>query len=104
MAPLLLDRGADLEPGAENDNQFLAPLHLAFDHCQLEVVRLFLDRGANVDVKTHADATPLYYACHQGHVEMAQLLLARGADVNATKKLAGIETSPAAYSMRKWTF
>jgi len=49
---------------------------------QLEVARLLLDRGAEVDAQKRGQ-TALHWAARGGHVEMAELLLARGAAVNA---------------------
>jgi ankyrin repeat protein len=49
---------------------------------QLEIARLLLDSGGNVNAHKRGQ-TALHWAARGGHVEMAELLLARGADVGA---------------------
>lgn len=57
-------------------------LHLNFGH--LEIVKLTLDRGADIDAvsKNKFSATPLQGAAAMENLELAQLLIARGANVN----------------------
>src|ERR1044071_4356580 len=45
------------------------------------VVRLLLDKGANVNPETTSN-TPLMYAASEGNEEVVKFLLARGAQVN----------------------
>jgi ankyrin repeat protein len=45
-------------------------------------VKAFLDKGIDVNAKTHYGATALAYACDKGHTELVKLLLERGADPN----------------------
>jgi ankyrin repeat protein len=50
---------------------------------QVEIIRLLLDRGVNVNASppgSHWTATPLHTAAIQGHVAAVALLLAKGAD------------------------
>ena len=59
------------------------PLHWASKTGHIEVVRLLLEKGADVnDILT----TPLYWASTNGHVEVVRLLLKKGADVNAASQ------------------
>ena len=55
----------------------------------VDVVRLLLDRGAEVNGKTIGGWTPIHYAAWYGHVDVATLLLGRGAEVNV-KDNAGL--------------
>ena len=48
-----------------------------------DMVRSFLDNGANIEVKNDAGATPLIFASAKGHSDVVKLLLERGAHVNA---------------------
>ncbi|KAH9046646.1 ankyrin repeat protein, partial [Lactarius hengduanensis] len=69
----LLEHGAD--PNA-CDNNHSTPLHQASSKGLLEVARLLLSYGANVDEKDGEGRTPLQVTEHQ---EMTKLLLEHGA-------------------------
>ncbi|MBI3600942.1 MAG: ankyrin repeat domain-containing protein, partial [Nitrospinae bacterium] len=85
----LLNKGADVNKG---DTLFgLMPLTEAvFNDAPLEIVRLLLDKGADVNTKASAGSgwstltgKPIHFAVHNGNVNMVKLLLDRGADVGA---------------------
>ncbi len=48
-----------------------------------DMVKSFLDNGANIEVRNDAGATPLIFASAKGQKEVVALLLERGANVNA---------------------
>jgi len=73
-------------------------LSLAVNHGQLEIVRLLLDLGADVDERKMLDQVeeptltwgmPLWYAALAGQLEIVRLLLDRGADPNANVYASG---------------
>lgn len=79
-AQLLLDRGADADGGA---------LHAAATGSRLELVRLLLEAGADVNRRDpDTGRAPLHAAVAAGPdgdaAEIVRVLLAAGADVNAT--------------------
>ncbi|MEZ0225851.1 MAG: ankyrin repeat domain-containing protein [Alphaproteobacteria bacterium] len=76
---LLLDKGAAPNQGAPHD----APLMGAVNHRNLMAVRALLDAGAEVDVKSYNDETPLIAAAKNGLEDIVKALVERGADVNA---------------------
>lgn len=58
------------------------PLHLAAAQGNLEVARLLLDAGADLDGGDSDESTPLHCAVLNRRAEMVRFLLDRGADVN----------------------
>ena len=52
----------------------------------VDVARLLLDKGAEVDRANKDGTTPLYVAGHNGHVAAVRLLLDNGADINRADK------------------
>ena len=82
MAKFLMDSGADLN--AVSKNKFTAtPLQGAAVNKSIEVGRLLLDRGANVNPRNDDGGIPLHEAAGNGEIEFAKLLLDHGANVNA---------------------
>ncbi|KAF5826529.1 hypothetical protein DUNSADRAFT_2821 [Dunaliella salina] len=53
---------------------------------RLEVVKLLLDRGADMDMADEDGHTPLWQACYGGRLEVVKLLLDRGADMDMADK------------------
>ena len=49
----------------------------------LDICRLLIDKGAQLEVKDSIDCTPLHWAAIQGLIEIVRLLCDRGADVEA---------------------
>jgi ankyrin repeat protein len=50
---------------------------------RLEVVRLLLERGADLSARTNIGFTPLHRASSLDHTEVVRELVAHGADINA---------------------
>ncbi len=71
-------------------------LHLAAVHGRVKVVKLLLERGAEVNAKQKSELTALHLASLNGHTEVVKLLLERDAEVNA-KQESGI--TPLHYSI-----
>ena len=69
---------------ANQHNGACSPVILAVVHNRLQIVRLLLDKGADVNTMDNDSwCTPIFYAMHP-HVsaKILQLLIARGANVN----------------------
>jgi ankyrin repeat protein len=79
VAKTLLDAGASVDTYTTNDfaNQ---PLHAAAAGRHLEVCRLLLAAGADVNATQHGGYAPLHEAAQHGDVEMVELFLSAGAD------------------------
>lgn len=79
----LLDAGASVDTYGRNPfaNQ---PLHAAAAGRHVDVCRLLLAAGADVNAPQHGGYAPLHEAAGNGHVELAELFLSAGADPLAT--------------------
>jgi len=78
----LLDDGLDPNlTGIENYEAAL--LNTACNSNSLEIVKLLLAKGADVNLKGHGDYTPLMYAAESAKkTELMELLIEKGADIN----------------------
>lgn len=75
----LVTAGADVNVRSQQG----APLYLAAQWGQPDVVRLLLARGAAVNARDDVTGTALHAAAARGHKEAVEVLLEAGADVNA---------------------
>ncbi|KAK8016092.1 NB-ARC and ankyrin domain protein [Apiospora rasikravindrae] len=66
------------------DKMGLPPLLYAADKGHVDIAKLLIERGADVDAAGSSGWTPLTLALDRGHIDMARLLIERGADVNTT--------------------
>lgn len=86
MVKTLLQAGANANSAARNQMK-VAPIHSAAANrdvkTALEIVRMLLNAGADVNVTQHGGWTPLQQAAAHGNTELVRLLLERGADKNA---------------------
>lgn len=82
----LLAAGAEVNI-ASRETMKVTPLHSAAAARQLEIARVLLAHGADVNAR-QADSgfTPLHEAAANGDLELAKLLLEKGADINARMK------------------
>jgi hypothetical protein len=86
---------AALDAGVPTDAKFRydrTALSFAADRGQVEIVKLLLDRGADVNAKdSFYGVTALVWAANNGHVEVARILLARGATGAGDVLESGVE-------------
>merc|ERR1711965_913853 len=59
-----------------------SPLYIACKNGHVDVARLLLEKGAEVNWANKNGQTPLHIVCLQGHVDAARLLLDNGAEVD----------------------
>jgi ankyrin repeat protein len=88
VARLMLEHGANIHVRNKEDQ---TPHHLLlatwnkqwpYGHGDIDIIQLFLERGADVDAVDDDHSTLLHAASYHGSVEAAQLLLKRGANTN----------------------
>ena len=81
-----LENGGDVNV---TDEKGCSALFLATNLDSVEVIKILLDHGANINVQTHTTKqTPLINAAYVGNLEVVKLLVEKGADINI-KDMAG---------------
>jgi uncharacterized protein len=94
-ARLLLEHGAGVDVYTRNPfvNQ---PLHAAAAGRHIEVCRILLAAGADVNATQHGGYTPLHEAAQHGDTEMTELFLSAGADPSLTTEAGETAAATAA--------
>jgi ankyrin repeat protein len=82
VVEFLVEQGAGVN--AESQNQMrVRPIHAAVARRDLNIVRMLLEHGADVNVRQQMGFTPLHSAALHGDRGMIELLLQHGADATA---------------------
>ena len=80
-ARLLLERGADVHQRARNENIQVLPIHsAAADGGSVEIVRMLLDAGADVNATQPGGFRAIDAARMEGNEELERLLVKRGSE------------------------
>lgn len=85
----LIDFGVDPSTGDSLDEwerHFSPPIHLVVWRKDVDVGRVLVESGADINAKSEADESPLELAIRIGDPDMAQLLLEHGAVVDFGKQ------------------
>ncbi len=77
----LIVLGANLD-WQDEDNYNYTSLHLAAGKGYVEIARMLIDAGADVNVQNEWEQTPLHRAAIFGKVEIARMLIDAGADLD----------------------
>ena len=73
----------NINVNVKNDVSGSTPLHWAAANGHVEIVRLLLQNGADVNAKDRWDGTPLHWAASEGHIDILHLLVENGVDLEA---------------------
>jgi len=57
-------------------------LFIACENEYLEIVKLLIENGADINKSDNYGQTPLFIACQNGYLEIVKLLIENGADIN----------------------
>lgn len=82
VAAHLVNQGANINLAATNQMR-VAPIHAAAAARQIEIVKMLVENGADVNAKQQQGFVPLHAAAQNGDAEMTKLLLDHGADAKA---------------------
>ncbi len=74
----LIVLGANVNWQDENNNGW-TPLHMAAWNGRVEIARMLIDAGANVNVQNEWSNTPLHWAASRGQVKIVRMLIDAGA-------------------------
>eukprot|EP00933_Yihiella_yeosuensis_P047696 TRINITY_DN4360_c1_g2_i1.p1 TRINITY_DN4360_c1_g2~~TRINITY_DN4360_c1_g2_i1.p1 ORF type:complete len:283 (-),score=40.55 TRINITY_DN4360_c1_g2_i1:175-1023(-) len=85
-AAALLDAKADVAPRTSDSDR--TPLHAAAEQGHVDVCKLLIQHGANINESDGKIWTPLHWACASSREECALFLVESGADMNP-KTLSG---------------
>lgn len=97
IVSVLLKKGADVNLKSEKNKR--SPLHYACRGKEdLELVKMLIAAGAEIDSHEIDKETPLYYASYNGQLEVVKLLLGKGAALKGEYTKVG--SSPLNYAIR----
>ncbi|KAJ9272423.1 hypothetical protein DTO212C5_1608 [Paecilomyces variotii] len=84
IVKLFLHHGADVNFSVASSGK--KPLHAAAYRGHVDITRLLIERGCNVDAKEDDGWTALMLASQEGHLPLVNLLVEKSANVNAEEK------------------
>ncbi len=70
-------------PSVTDDLQDITPLHLAAETNSIDIARLLIDSGADIEAKDNDGLTPMHWAAETNSLDLVRLLIDRGADIEA---------------------
>ena len=82
VAALLAAGSVDQAVGQEADRDVQFALHYAAEGGYVEIARLLVNAGGDLNVRNVDNGTPLHVAAYRGHLEVARLLISAGASIN----------------------
>ena len=73
--------------GTDNRSRYSAPIHIAAEEGQLEILRFLIENGADVNSQDkYEKSTPLILAAREGHLACLELLIASGANLHVRER------------------
>ncbi len=99
----LLKKGADLHLHEgiaihHYNNDEDTPLHVSSYNGHLNIVKLLIEKGSDVNFRNRRKQTPLHLAIFNGHSDVIEYLISKGADIDAPENEGSNPASWAAYT------
>lgn len=82
IASLLIQHGANVKQRTKVGPAFFSSIVGPCQDGHLEMVKLLIENGVDVDVKEFRDFTPLRIAARNGHADIVQYLVEKGATID----------------------
>ncbi|MGR3302530.1 MAG: ankyrin repeat domain-containing protein [Candidatus Scalindua sp.] len=85
---LLIEMGADVNDVNEGGGYITkTALHEAIKRNSLDIVKILIENGANIETKNINKYTPLQMAAKQGKTDIVEILIEKGADLDAVEHI-----------------
>lgn len=72
-----------LDNGGDPNQDFIRGIRLLHETTNVEIAKLLISRGANVNATDYLNRTPLHYATKKKATKVAEVLISNGADIDA---------------------
>ena len=72
-----------LDNGGDPNQEFIRGIRLLHETTNVEIAKLLISRGANVNATDYLNRTPLHYATKEKATKVAEVLISNGADIDA---------------------
>ena len=80
MVEIMLENGIHPDESRPSDGRYLTALQVACDYGRADIVRLLVEKGANVEIKDDENKTPVIHAIESNSLDVVQYLLDFGCD------------------------
>jgi ankyrin repeat protein/mRNA-degrading endonuclease RelE of RelBE toxin-antitoxin system len=94
----LLKDGADPNSMYAVNEMGSTPLHIATSHDSLEMVKLLVEHGADMEARDHQGNTPFFFACVPKENSIMEYMLDQGANINMRTAQGGTALGMACYN------
>lgn len=72
-----------LDNGGDPNQEFIRGIRLLHETTSVEIAKLLISRGANVNATDYLNRTPLHYATKKKATKVAEVLISNGANIDA---------------------
>jgi len=99
LVTYLINKGSDINTRTNRPGD--TPLHNAAYHGKVDLVKLLLEKGVDVNVQNNYTEAPMHKAADQNNVDVLKVLLENGADINLQTRRGITPLDEALFRKRK---